>query len=49
MMNMSIECKVKSCKYNHEVERYCTLNCIRITKNENEVSNGSDCASFKEK
>lgn len=46
MMNMSIECDVKECKYNHETERYCTLNRIKVTENKNETSNGSDCASF---
>ena len=46
MMNMSIECDVKQCKYNHESERYCTLNAIKVTVNQNEASNGSDCASF---
>lgn len=46
MMNMSIECDVKQCKYNHEVERYCTLNRIKVAENKNEGSNVSDCASF---
>ena len=46
MMNMSIECDVKQCKYNHEVERYCTLNRIKVTEDKNETCNRSDCASF---
>jgi len=46
MMNMSIECDVKQCKYNHEIERYCTLNRIKVTDNKDEKWNHSDCASF---
>lgn len=49
MINMSIECNVTNCKYNHEVERYCTLSCIKVTKNAKEAANASDCASFEEK
>ena len=49
MMNMSIECKVKNCKFNHEVEPYCTLNCIKVIENNKQTSNCSNCGSFEVK
>lgn len=49
MMNMSIECQVKNCKHNHEIERYCTLERIQVTENRRETSNGSECANFEER
>lgn len=50
MMNMSIECDVKSCKYNHENERYCTLGHIKVTSGtQHQGNHEADCASYKEK
>lgn len=47
MMNMSIECDVKTCKYHHEIENYCTKDVIKIIGNDKKQNNTSDCASFK--
>ena len=52
MMNMSIECNVRNCKHNHEVEPYCTLNCIKVVKENKQASscsNCSNCGSFEAK
>lgn len=50
MMNMSIECNVKECKYNNEMEGYCTLNCIHVTKaKSHDKGNLSDCGSFEKR
>lgn len=46
LINMSIECDVTNCRYNHEVEHYCTLNCIKVVMHQGQ---GSDCGSFKKK
>ncbi|MHC1748749.1 MAG: DUF1540 domain-containing protein [Cellulosilyticaceae bacterium] len=48
-MNMSIECDVIECKYNSNLERYCTLNRIKIAE-PGEATNGietAQCASFE--
>lgn len=47
MMNMSIECHVKNCKYNHQMERYCTLECIHIVRHKEHECNITDCANFE--
>ncbi|MBP3887293.1 MAG: DUF1540 domain-containing protein [Cellulosilyticum sp.] len=49
MMNMSIECTVKNCKFNHNVEPYCTLNCIKVISDNKSESNYSNCGSFEAK
>lgn len=46
MMNMSIECDVTSCRYHHEAEAYCTLNCIKVTHEGEKGHEEADCASF---
>lgn len=49
MMNMSIECSVKSCKYNHCIERYCTLEHIKVGQKAKSKEDYSDCMSFTRK
>lgn len=49
-MNMSIECSVKECKYNNNVEAYCTLNKIKVVKHTDDVCDNpevTDCSSFE--
>lgn len=49
-MNMSIECSVTECKYNNKVEKYCNLNTIRVTKDQQNTTlekGYADCASFE--
>lgn len=50
MMNMSIACNVIECKYNHKIEKYCTLGQINVCRNEAESEREvtyTDCASFE--
>ncbi len=49
-MNMSIECYVTECKYNNNIEKYCTLNKIKVTKHTDLVCSNlqeTDCSSFE--
>lgn len=47
MMNMSIECDVKSCKYHHQLEAYCSKNAIKVVKDKQSQQKESACASFE--
>lgn len=50
LMNMSIGCYVKSCKYHHLQEDYCTLEHIQIEQGSHQQSfNCTDCKQFKKK
>ena len=46
MMNMSIACDMTSCRNN---EHYCTLNHIKVAKDETHVENLSACMNYKPK
>lgn len=49
MMNMSIACDMKNCCYNETNEHYCTLNHIRVAKDESHAQNESACMNYKPK
>lgn len=46
MMNMSIECDVKSCQHNHCMEKFCMLEHIKIGQKSKPEGNYSDCMNF---
>lgn len=50
-INKSIECVVEECKYNDNVSNYCTLNKIKVEKNELTATSveSTDCGSFETK
>lgn len=49
--NDSIECTVNECKYHSKNADYCTLNKIKVVKNDSmvETQEATDCGSFEMK
>ncbi len=49
-LNKSIKCDVDNCE-NHNEEGYCSLDCIKISSNEDtpKIESQVDCTDFKEK
>lgn len=47
-INQSIECEVDECKFHDQSSEHCTLNKIKVEKNETRATNveSTDCGSF---
>ncbi len=47
-INESIECVVEECKFHDQATEHCTLNKIKVEKNETKATNieSTDCGSF---
>lgn len=47
-INASIECEVEECKFHDLATEHCTLNKIKVEKNEQKATNveSTDCGSF---
>lgn len=50
-INSSIECEVDECKFHSEATDHCTLDRIKVEKNEEEATTieSTDCGSFEVK
>lgn len=51
MVNRSISCNVRDCKYHAQNENYCTLNAIQVVNHTTPATTkeSTDCGSFEKK